>query len=268
MLHNTVDGAGRRGIYILSFTGHPTLFTPIIGASTLLTKVDVKDNTVTDTLSESGIKFRAFNSGATAEKGKIEKNEINCLSSKPGIEILEDALSGDDGTVKKVKVIKNTIDFDCSPVFTDEGEGTKYQIDEKLLKKHLKKARQATDKYHDVAVALADGYVPEGPCVEVPGLGGMGIHYTNSILASDLTVDELTPEILLYVPVDGGFRLVAVEYFVVDVGQPAPNLFGQTMNGPMPGHGPGQPVHYDLHVWLWEKNPNGIFEDFNPNISC
>ncbi len=140
-------------------------------------------------------------------------------------------------------------------------------VTDKDALKDLAAARQATDKYHDVSVALADGYVPVSPCVEVPGLGGMGIHYAKFSLM-DPFVDPLTPEVLLYVPTDGGLKLVGVEYFAVDVAQPAPVLFGQTMNGPMPGHEPPQPDHYDLHVWLWQGNPDGIFGDFNPNVRC
>jgi hypothetical protein len=26
--------------------------------------------------------------------------------------------------------------------------------------------------------------------------------------------------------------------------------------------------HYDLHVWLYRDNPNGMFAQFNPNVSC
>ena len=28
------------------------------------------------------------------------------------------------------------------------------------------------------------------------------------------------------------------------------------------------PPHYDLHVWVWQANPAGIFAPFNPNVSC
>lgn len=143
--------------------------------------------------------------------------------------------------------------------------------------KALAEVRQATARYHDVDAALADGYVPVGPCVEVPGLGGMGIHYVNFGLAADGAVDPLAPEILLYVPQGKGMKLVGVEYFVA-IGPPgapvppdpppAPIVLGQEMGGPFPGHGPGDPPHYDLHVWLWQGNPDGIFEEFNPNVRC
>ncbi len=144
--------------------------------------------------------------------------------------------------------------------------------------KKLAAVRQATVKYHDVAEALDDGYVPVGPPPPVgPCVPGMGIHYVNFGLAFDPALDLTMPEILLYVPTDGGVRLVAVEYFfaigapddpIPDPAPPAPILFGRPMNGPMAPHGPGEPPHYDLHVWLWQGNPDGIFENFNPNVSC
>ena len=127
--------------------------------------------------------------------------------------------------------------------------------------------RQATARYHDVDRALVDGYVPFSPCVAEPGLGTMGIHYVNSGLASDLTVSATSPEVLLYVPSEDGFRLVGVEYFVVSVGQSAPELLGRPMNGPM-DHGEGIPTHFDLHAWTWQGNRSGMFADFNPGLSC
>lgn len=149
-------------------------------------------------------------------------------------------------------------------------------------------ALQATAKYHpDVEVAEADGYVPGGDCVSAP-LGGMGIHYVNPGLM-EAPLDLLTPQILLYIPTEDGLKLIGIEYMAaalaVTVDGPAPwfeeeepdswtttapTLFGQTLEGPMAGHGPPgtAPWHYDLHVWLWETNPSGMFTDFNPDVSC
>jgi hypothetical protein len=36
----------------------------------------------------------------------------------------------------------------------------------------------------------------------------------------------------------------------------------------MPGHQPGMPIHYDLHVWLWMDNPSGMFAPWNPRVRC
>ncbi|HEX7948747.1 MAG TPA: hypothetical protein VF494_00245 [Candidatus Limnocylindrales bacterium] len=132
----------------------------------------------------------------------------------------------------------------------------------------LAAVRQATARYHDVDRALADGYVPFSPCVAEPGLGTMGIHFVNFGLAFDLTVSATSPEILLYVPSEDGYRLVGVEYVVFYVGQPAPQVFGRPLNGPMVHPGEESFLHYDLHAWVWQGNPAGIFADFNPALTC
>ena len=31
---------------------------------------------------------------------------------------------------------------------------------------------------------------------------------------------------------------------------------------------PKQLHHYDLHVWLFEDNPAGLFGETNPNVKC
>lgn len=133
----------------------------------------------------------------------------------------------------------------------------------------LAAVRQATARYHDVTLALADGYVPFSPCVAEPALGAMGIHFVNLGLAFDLTLSATSPEILLYVPTSDGFRLVGAEYFVIDVGQPAPELFDRPLDGPMvhPDE-PTIPRHYELHAWVWQGNRAGTFAEFNPGLSC
>ena len=45
-------------------------------------------------------------------------------------------------------------------------------------------------------------------------------------------------------------------------------LFGRGFDGPMLGHGPGMPIHYDLHAWIAEANPSGVFAQWNPAIRC
>ncbi len=140
---------------------------------------------------------------------------------------------------------------------------------DRQCRRDLAVARAATAKYHDVNQALADGFVPVSPCVQIPNVGAMGIHYIN-FSRVDLNADVSEPELLLYMPDENGnLRLVAVEYFVpFTESNPAPNLFGQTFNGPMRGHGPGEPPHYDLHVWAWRNNPDGMLAQFNPALSC
>jgi hypothetical protein len=148
------------------------------------------------------------------------------------------------------------------------------------VRKQLRLAKKATERYRSVAQAEADGYRttlgPDGKpvCVSSP-LGAMGIHYANPALAADNRLDIRRPEILVYAPSpDGSLTLVALEYFKADqdgnllTSADRPVLFGHGFDGPMEGHEPGMPVHYDLHVWLWRANPLGMFEQWNPNVTC
>jgi hypothetical protein len=145
----------------------------------------------------------------------------------------------------------------------DHGDG---QLDE---------VRRATARYHSLQAAKRAGYELAGACVEEPGKGAMGYHYVNHELAADRLLDPRKPEVLLYERTDSGrMRLTAVEYMRDDADQDLatdddrPSLFGVPFDGPMEGHEPGQPIHYDLHAWVWKPNPSGTFAQYNPNVSC
>jgi hypothetical protein len=103
----------------------------------------------------------------------------------------------------------------------------------------------------------------------------MGVHAVNPALIADPAIDPMRPEILLYIPrPNGQLQLTGVEYMKVDADQnlatdgDRPSVFGQPFDGPMPGHNPTMPIHYDVHLWLWEDNPSGFFAPFNPDVSC
>lgn len=134
----------------------------------------------------------------------------------------------------------------------------------------LAEIKRATARFHNVDKALAAGYLPARSCVAEAGLGTMGYHYVNPALV-DGVVDPLRPEVLVYQPSGRGrhLRLVAVEYFVAAASVSThPTLGPVPFEGPMPGHEPGMPEHYDLHVWLWQHNPDGTFATWNPAGRC
>jgi hypothetical protein len=133
----------------------------------------------------------------------------------------------------------------------------------------LASIRAATARYHDVTVALADGYIPVSGCEQSPD-GAMGVHYPNPALASDAVIDPSRPEILLYLPHDGAHHLIGVEYFVAAAatGGVRPDLYGAPLDGPMAGHDEHMPEHYDLHVWTWSHNPQGMTAPWNPALTC
>jgi len=140
--------------------------------------------------------------------------------------------------------------------------------------------RAATASYHDSAVAVKDGYgelkdAKGIACIDKTGVGGMGIHYVKGALVGDPAEKAETPELVIYEPQKNGqLRLVAAEYVVLQsawakAGNAAPpSLFGQEFHAVAAGNRYGLPAFYELHAWLWKHNPNGMFADYNPTVSC
>ena len=161
--------------------------------------------------------------------------------------------------------------------------------------------RAATERYRDVAVALADGYVrdPADICetAAIMGfpaeLGAMGIHFVRMdllgitappnprVAGSGTHTDFNRPAILIYEPqADGSLELVAIENLVFrDAWHAAGHAERPTLHGRQwdrmednpatePDEAHGFVPHYDQHIWLYRDNPRGIYEPFNPNVTC
>ena len=147
------------------------------------------------------------------------------------------------------------------------------------LQSLLHEARKATAVFKDLNAATDAGYTKfpdlHGDCVDQPGQGGMGIHYLKGDLLLDGELDPLHPEFLVYRPTHNGqHKLVALEYVVFAPvwdekhAQP-PVLFGHPMHLVRTPNRYGTELpFYELHVWLWEHNPNGLFNDWNPTFNC
>lgn len=165
----------------------------------------------------------------------------------------------------------------------------------------LSEIRLATEKYRDINVALAEGYIrdPANMCETADMMGrpstdgAMGIHYFRPDLlgisappnprvdGAGTYTDFGHPAILLYEPqADGSLELVGVENLVFakawkEAGNDAPPSFHGVPWDPM-ADDPATPIdeahnfepHYDRHVWLYRENPNGVFEPFNPRVTC
>ena len=159
--------------------------------------------------------------------------------------------------------------------------------------------RVATQRFEDINVALAEGYVqdPSGRCVSAATeglaaeLGGMGLHYMRPDLlgitaieprvdGNGLHIDFHEPAILLYEPQeDGTMKLVGVENLVFQkawyaAGNSEPPVFaGRTWDAM--ADDPATPIdeahgfepHYDQHVWF-NDDGNVHLESFNPRVSC
>ena len=165
----------------------------------------------------------------------------------------------------------------------------------------LATVRAATDRFRDVNVALAEGYVrdPMNLCDTASmmgrpaALGSMGVHYFRPDLlgisgppnprvsGTGTHTDFNKPAILIYEPqADGSSELVAVENLVfIKAWEAAGNTAPPTFHGKSFDKMVDDPAtevdeahmfepHYDLHVWLYRDNPRGMFAQFNPNVSC
>ena len=165
----------------------------------------------------------------------------------------------------------------------------------------LDAVRAAAERFQDVEVALAEGYVrdPMNMCVDAAEMGlpreqgGMGVHYFRPDLlgisgppnprvdGTGTHMDFLNPSILIYEPqADGSMTLVAVENLVfARAWEAAGNKTPPTFHGVPFEHMVDDPAtkldeahifepHYDRHVWLFRDNPNGVFAPFNPKVSC
>lgn len=140
--------------------------------------------------------------------------------------------------------------------------------------------RQALSKYEDPYVAVRDLYLSTVGCVHYDGTkkeghmdypkGSMGVHFVNLTIQGP--PDPMKPNVLIYEPVDGKLKLVAVEWLVpLSAAKERPSILGQPFQGPMEGHEPlipGDFHHYDLHAWLFKENPLGMFSPTNPDVSC
>lgn len=132
----------------------------------------------------------------------------------------------------------------------------------------LRAVRAWTERYHSEAEVRADGFTPSDACVPA-----MGHHYTN-FSRLDGRLEPSRPEVLLFAPGPDGRVLAGAEWIVVDRDQDLatdddrPSLFGHPFEGPMPGHGPGMPIHYDLHAWAWIENTAGGFAPWNSAVAC
>ena len=144
----------------------------------------------------------------------------------------------------------------------------------------IARMRTATDRFHNLATAEDAGYgllhdQAGLSCIDMPGAGGMGVHWVNGALVGDPALDIRKPEALVYaLDRDGTLRLAALE-FIVDKAawdsthaQP-PKLFPRApFDVTAAPNRYGLPAFYSQHVWVWKPNPAGMLAMGNPRVTC
>src|ERR1700689_3390234 len=140
----------------------------------------------------------------------------------------------------------------------------------------IDRVHNATARYTNINVALAEGWVTATPCVSGPDTGAMGVHLVLSSRISAGVLNAEQPEALIYEPMaNGAMRLVGVEFIVLGSvwagNNPAgsvPALDGNLLNYIPPHNRYGLPAFYELHVWAWEPNPKGSYAAWNTHVPC
>jgi hypothetical protein len=138
------------------------------------------------------------------------------------------------------------------------------------------KVRQATSRYRDINVAIAEGWVQGTPCVSGPNEGAMGVHFILPARVGDGVLRADEPEALIYEPMaSGALRLVGVEFIVLASDWAAqhpeggaPSLEGHLTHYVGAPNRYGLPAFHEIHVWAWEGNPKGAFADWNTRVTC
>jgi hypothetical protein len=155
----------------------------------------------------------------------------------------------------------------------------------RVLDRQLAAAKKATARYRDIDVARKDGYFQVTQFIP-----GLGLHMVNLHIPSNV-FDPAHPQILLYWPRPSGKMVLAgVAY-----------QFAHTSDTPPAGFAGGSDVwHYHtnlcflpggsvtissadgcklahgffqaqtawlLHAWIWKTNPDGVFTEYNPNVT-
>lgn len=134
------------------------------------------------------------------------------------------------------------------------------------IDRQVASVREATAPFKKLDNAVAAGYGGEvAHCIDNPPHGAMGFHHQKDALLDDVLEVE-RPEILVYERLPGGeYRLNGVEYIVPLSAWPReepPTVMGQKLK-----KAPSLGIWY-LHVWIWQKNPSGLFADWNPDVKC
>jgi len=126
--------------------------------------------------------------------------------------------------------------------------------------------QRVTARYHDLNAAFADQFVLLHPCEDRPGEGPVGTVYINISRLMDGVINPELPDALIYEPgSDGRQNLVGVEFavpYALWTGQQPPQFLGATFQ---------QEEEFQvfaLHAWVWRNNPDGLFAETNPRVSC
>jgi hypothetical protein len=133
------------------------------------------------------------------------------------------------------------------------------------MNRALATLRRVTAAYHDIQAAFDDGFVLLHPCEERPDEGPVGTVYVHMDRLLDGVIDPELPDALIYEPTKNGRAAGRrrVRRAVRMWNAPEPPEFLGNVFQPEDEFGV-----YALHVWVWRNNPEGMFAESNPHVTC
>jgi hypothetical protein len=125
--------------------------------------------------------------------------------------------------------------------------------------------RRVTARYHNIENAKHDGFVLLHDCETRLNDEPVGTVYVNFSRLTDGVINLEKPDALIYEPGPTGLTLVGVElaipFQLAPHGEP-PKLLGATFQRE------DEFGVFALHAWVWRSNPDGLFAETNPRVSC
>lgn len=142
-----------------------------------------------------------------------------------------------------------------------DGQGQHEQQVERLVETLLR----VTARYHNIEIAKRDNFVLLHDCETRLNDEPVGTVYVNMNRLTDGVINPEVPDALIYEPTAKGLTLVGVEFAIpfTQWTQPQPpQLLGTTFQRE------DEFGVFALHAWVWRSNPNGLFAETNPRVTC
>jgi hypothetical protein len=133
------------------------------------------------------------------------------------------------------------------------------------LQRDIETLRRVTDRYHNIEVAKRDSFVLLHSCETRLNDEPVGTVYVNMKRLTDGVINVEKPDALIYEPGPKGLKLVGVEFaipFSLWTKPQPPKFHGATFQRE------DEFGVFALHAWVWRENPDGLFAEINPRVTC
>jgi hypothetical protein len=136
---------------------------------------------------------------------------------------------------------------------------------ERDIQRAVETLRRVTARYHNIENAKKDNFVLLHDCETRLNDEPVGTVYVNMSRLTDGVINPEKPDALIYEPGPTGLTLVGVEFaipFQLWTQSEPPKFLGATFQRE------DEFGVFALHAWVWRSNPNGLFAETNPRVTC